>query len=80
MKLIEFVEKFIESNSLIRLVYKEKEGHSLVLNNWDDVSMEWEILKKSGKYKDFINNKVLCITSISTNSFYSDAINIVIEK
>lgn len=30
MKLGEFIENFIESNSLVRLVYKEKEGHTLV--------------------------------------------------
>jgi len=80
MKLGEFIEKFIEQNSLIRLVYKEKTGHKIVLNDWNDVSMEHEILKGTGKNRHFINNEVIGITDIVVNGHYSEAINIVIEK
>lgn len=82
MKLIEFVNKFIEHNSIVRLLYKTKNGHECVLDSWDDVSMEHEILKCKGIYKKFINNEVISIASvlITSPSHYSDAINIVIEK
>jgi hypothetical protein len=82
MKLGEFIEKFIEHNSLIRLVYKDDSGyeHKTVLNDWDDVSMEHEILKGRSKNRHYIGNEVLGIASILVIGPYSDAINIVIEE
>lgn len=80
MKLKEFIEEYIEHNSLIRLVYKEKGGHKLVMNKWDDVSMEWEVLKGEGVYKNYINYNVLGVTDILVNGAYSEAINIVIKN
>lgn len=80
MKLKKFIEKFIEANSLIRLVYKEKGGHKLVLNDLNDVSMEWEVLKGKGKNKNFANHTVLGITDIRVDGYYTEAINIVIEE
>ena len=80
MKLTEFIEQFIEHNSLIRLLYKEKGGHKIVLNDWNEVSMEHEILNNKGKYKSFKNHEVLGITSILAPGPYSEAINIVIKE
>ena len=80
MKLYEFINNFIEHNSLVRLLYKEKSGHQTVLDDWNKVSMEHEILKHKGKYKNYINNEVIGITSILVDGPYSEAINIVIEK
>jgi len=80
MKLTEFIEHFIEHNSLIRLLYKEKGGHKIVLNDWNEVSMEHEILNNKGKYKSFKNHKVLGIASILVPGPYSEAINIIIEE
>jgi len=39
MKLGEFIEKF-SHNNVIRLVYKNKGGHEVVLEEWNDVSMD----------------------------------------
>lgn len=80
MKLGEFIKKFIRPNSLIRLVYKTNEGHEIALESWEDVSMEWEVLKGKGKNRHFIDNEVIGITCISGMNRYSEAINIVIEK
>lgn len=81
MILTDFIEQFIQPNSLIRLVYKIRGGcHEVVLNNWDDVSMEWEILKNKGKYKEYIDCEVIGITSILVGGPYSEAINICIKK
>ena len=80
MKLNEFIENYIEHNSLVRLLYKEKSGHKIVLDNWDDVSMEHEILKGKGKFKNYINYDVLGIVSILVGGPYSEAINIVIKE
>ena len=81
MRLGEFIEKF-RHNNLIRLVYKDKSGHQTVLPTWDDVSMDWEVNKKIGKFKNFINNEVVGIASIyiSGGCKYPEAINIVIKK
>ncbi len=79
MKLGEFIENF-SHNNMIRLVHKNKGGHEIVLETWDDVSMDWEVNKCKGKNRHYINNEVLglaCIGGIKRNS---DAINIVIEK
>ena len=78
MKLGEFIEKF-SHNNIVRLVYENKGGHEIVLETWDDVSMDWEIIKGIGKLRHYINNEVLGIASIGTKK-YSDAINIVIER
>ncbi len=80
MLLKEFIEKFISKNSLVRLVYPHQGGHKIVLDVWDDVSMEWEILKGKGKNRHYINNNVLGIASIGMNCNYREAINIVIER
>ena len=50
MKLGEFIKNF-SHNNLIRLVYENKGGHKIVLENWDDVSMDWEVNKAKGKNK-----------------------------
>jgi hypothetical protein len=66
------------------LVYKNKGGHEVVLNDWNDVSMDWEVNKQKGKFRHFINNEVLGLTTISFGAgqgiHHSDALNIVIEK
>jgi hypothetical protein len=81
MKLGEFIEKLVEPNSLIRLLYKTKGGHEVALNDWNDVSMEWEVLKAKGKNRHYIDNEVIGVVDILVRgSHYSEAINIVIEK
>lgn len=83
MKLGEFIEKF-SHNNLIRLHYKEKGGNRLVLEDWNDVSMDWEVNKQKGKFRHYINNEVLGLASIyfqpGKGHHYTEAINIVIEE
>jgi hypothetical protein len=80
MTLKDFIHEYVEHNSLVRVLYKNPGGHKTVLNDWDDVDMDWEIVKGEGKYAPYINHKVLCVTSISVRGPYSEAINIVIEE
>lgn len=79
MKLGEFIEKFVEKNTLVRLLYKIQGGHQIVLDSWDNVSMEWEILKGQGKNRHYINNEVVGIIGIANIQRYGDAVNITIE-
>lgn len=84
MKLGEFIEKF-SHNNLIRLHYKEKGGNRLVLEDWNDVSMDWEVNKQKGKFRHYVNNEVLGLASIyfspgNGSNHYPEAINIVIEE
>jgi hypothetical protein len=82
MKLKEFIENF-SHNNIIRLMYKEKGGHRCVLESWNDVSMDHEILKGKGKNRHYINNEVLGLAGIYFNAghcHYPEAINIVIEE
>lgn len=80
MTLKEFINEYIEHNSLVRVLYKNEGVHKIVLNDWDDVAMDWEIVKGQGKYAPYINHKVLGIASILTDGPYSESINIVIEE
>lgn len=80
MRLKQFIEKFVESNTIIRLVYKEKSGHRIIHESWNDVSMEHEILNKKGINRHYINNNVLGIASIMTFGNWPEAINIVVER
>ena len=82
MTLKEFIDEYIEHNSLVRVLYKHQGGHKLVLNDWDEVDMDHLIIKGKGKYAPYINHKVLGVTSISVGAYsdYSEAINIVIEE
>ena len=79
MKLGEFIEKF-SHNNIVRLVYKNKGGHEIVLETWNDVSMDWQINQAKGKNRHYINNEVLGLACIGGMSQYTEAINIVIEK
>jgi hypothetical protein len=83
MKLGEFIEKF-SHNNLIRLHYKEKGGNRLVLEDWNDVSMDWEVNEQKGKFRHYVNNEVLGLASIyfqpGKGHHYPEAINIVIEE
>ena len=83
MKLGEFIEKF-SHNNVIRLLYKDKGGHRVVLENWNDTSMDWEVNKAKGKFRHYINNEVLGLATISfmpgDGINHSEAVNIVIEE
>lgn len=79
MKLGKFIESF-SHNNLIRLHYKEKSGHICVLESFDDVSMDWEVLKAKGKNRHYIDNEVVGFVGIFGIKSHPDAINIVIEK
>jgi hypothetical protein len=82
MKLGEFIKNF-SHNNIVRLMHKEKGGHRCVLETWDDVSMDHEILKGKGKNRHYINNEVLGLAGIyfnSGHSRYPEALNIVIEE
>jgi hypothetical protein len=81
MKLGEFIKNF-SHNNIIRLHHRIKGGHQCVLEDWNDVSMDHEILKGKGKNRHYINNEVLGLTDIyfqSGHTHYPEAINIVIE-
>ena len=84
MKLGEFIKNF-SHNNIIRLVYKCKGVHEIVLDDWNDVSMDHEILKGKGKNRHYIDNEVLGLTTICFNgggssTSYPEALNIVIER
>ena len=83
MKLGEFIKNF-SHNNIIRLHYKIKGGNQCVLDDWNDVSMDHEILKGKGKNRHYINNEVLGLSAIylthGRRHHYPEAINIVIEK
>ena len=83
MKLGEFIKNF-SNNNIVRLHHKIKGGNQLVLEDWNDVSMDHEIVNGKGKNRHYINNEVLGLTSIylipERGHHYPDAINIVIEK
>ena len=80
MKLGEFIKNF-SHNNMVRLLHKDKGGHKLVSDNWDDVSMDWEINKSKGKFRHYIDNEVLGIVGIlGAGKNYTEAINIVIEE
>ena len=83
MKLGEFIKQF-SHNNIVRLHYKIKGGHQCVLEDWNDVSMDHEILNGKGKNRHYINNEVLGLVSIyhqpGRNYHYPEAINIAIEE
>ena len=80
MILKDFIHEYVEHNSLVRVLYKHKGGHKLILDDWDDVDMDWEIVRGEGKYAPYINHKELYLASILVRGPYSEAINIVIEE
>jgi len=82
MKLGEFIKNF-SHNNIVRLMYKDKGGHKCVLDDWNDVSMDHEILRGKGKNRHYINNEVLGLVGVYFNSghtSYPEALNIVIEE
>ena len=83
MKLGEFIDNF-SHNNVIRLVYKNGGGHTVALNDWNDVSMDWEVLRAKGKNRHFIDNEVLGLATISfmpsDGIHHSVGLNIIIER
>ena len=83
MTLGEFIKNF-SHNNIVRLHHKIKGGNQLVLEDWNDVSMDHEILNGKGKNRHYINNEVLGLTAIyltpDRGHHYPEAINIVIER
>ncbi len=82
MKLGEFIEAF-SHNNIIRLHYThegEGGGNICVLENFDQVSMDWEVNLGKGKYARYRNHEVIKLLSICTDSKYPEAINILIER
>jgi hypothetical protein len=83
MKLGEFIKNF-SHNNVIRLVYKNKGGHEVVLSDWKDVSMDHEVNNQKGKFRHYVNNEVLGLTTISFGAgsriHHPEALNIVIER
>lgn len=72
MKVKNFVNKYIQPNSLIRLWWNNKE--EVVAN--DKPFMDWQLVKS--KYKD---KNVIGVTDIYyVGSSYAEAINLVIEQ
>jgi hypothetical protein len=80
MTLKDFVQQYVEHNSLIRVVYKLPGGHKAVLNSWSEVSMDHELLKMKGKLARFVNHEVIGVASILTTGAYPDAVNIVVKE
>lgn len=86
MKLKLFIEKFVCKNTLIRLWFKHENGHIMVTDEPDKdklhsgVCMEWEILSGVAWQSKYANCKVVGVTDILVDSFYKEAVNIVIEK
>lgn len=83
MKLGEFIKNY-SHNNVIRLLYKTKEGHEVVLEDWNDVSMDHEVNNRKGKFRNYVNNEVLGLATISfgpgSGIHHSEALNIVIER
>ena len=83
MKLGEFIKNF-SHNNVIRLLYKIKGGHELVLNDWNDVSMDHELNNGKGIFRHYIGNEVIGLATISFGAgqgiHHSEALNIVIER
>ena len=78
MKLGEFIDKF-SHNNLIRLHYKNKGRHICVLDDFDKVSMDWEVNKNKGTYSRYKDHEVLGLASLCGGS-HPEAINIIIEE
>jgi len=72
MILKDFINEFIEPNTLIRLQYKVNDGHIEVMPDSNPV-MEWEI-----KNTAFAEKKVIGVTDILYLQ-HKEAVNIVIE-
>ncbi len=83
MKLGEFIQNF-SHNNIIRLVHNDEGGHRIVHENWNDVSMDHEVIRGIGKNRHYLNNEVLGLATIylgpGQGQSYPEALNIIIEK
>jgi hypothetical protein len=79
MKLGEFIKQF-SHNNIIRLVYNTPGGYEIILEEWNDVSMDHEVINQTGNFRHYIDNEVLGLAGILTGGHYPEAINIIIER
>ena len=80
MTLKDFIDEYVEHNSLVRVLYKHKGSHKLILDDWNDVDMDHHISKGKGPYGPYINHKVLGVASIAVRGPDPESVNIVIEE
>ena len=87
MTLLEFSNKFVEPNTIVRLWYKNPNGHTLVHGtidgdciamNWQINPTEWYAGQQGDWIKEYANSKVIGVTDILSD-YYPEAVNIVIE-
>ena len=80
LTLKEFIENFVEPNTLIRLWHKTHGGHQALFDDNDMVEMEWRIKKGKGIYKGLEDAIVIGVTDILVGGHYKEAVNIVIWR
>ena len=82
MILKEFIEQFVEKNTLIRLWFKVSWGHNAVVSGIEDVvAMEWATLKGEGPYGEYLDHEIIGVTDILIiDTAHPDAVNIVIKE
>lgn len=76
MKLQNFIKKYTEPNSLIRLWKRTTSGYEVIV---PFVGMNWTVTKPNTTFYSYRNNTVVGIASILINDNYPETINIVIE-
>lgn len=81
MKLKEFVEQFVEGNSIVRLWHPISGGHHRIVGeDMNVVDMAWKIVSGEGVYSNLVDSEVIGLTSILVGGPYSEAVNLVIEE
>ena len=77
MKLKEFLEEYVCSNTMIRLWKNINKHERLCLFDECKPVMDWE-LKWDDRYEKYRNMKVIGVTDILCETYY-EAVNIVVE-
>lgn len=77
--LLEYFINAFSHNNTIRLLTKHEGGHKLVAENWDVVSMDWQVVQGEGAFADYAKHNVLGLATILVQGHYPEALNIVIE-
>ena len=74
MNLVDFIEKIILPNTIVRVWMPDSQGHKLIFGPM----MEWEILKSGCFERDDSIFEVVGVTDILCDE-YPEAVNVVIK-
>lgn len=80
MKLNEFINRFLQDNTLFRVLVRLGGDTTPISGDWETVSIVHLFKRGLGSFKDYTDKEVVCLTDVEVLSTLNrEVVNIVIK-